>query len=631
MRFNTTRMLLMSVCLLALAIWILRGRSAAPSSPQAATILGIPPDAVVRLGIVAAGYTAECERVHADWFVRRPQPSRANATAVERILRETGRLVAEESITPAQRQSRGLSLDDFGLGAAPRARLRFDDANGRRIDLSVGRELMGILYVRREPGTDVLATSTNLLEAIPASPDDLRERRLLHGDPPSVKRMEIGWAAGGFVQMAKKDGLWRMSQPVKNARLDGAAVGRLLSALFELRALRFLPGVDAQQSGLDEAQAAVRITAWAGEDRGGQKVLLGREIQDRAGEIYAKSGDEDLACAVRKDILDVLTFKPADLRDRMVFPWASGEIGALRFQDGERKLEFALGPAGWQLVEPKSLRTDDAVMEELLGVLSGLKVQNFVDMPEGNPAALGLQDGGRGIELFPVLPEAGGAADRKGSGRLVLLGKQTDDGSGVYARLGDEPQAAILPVAPLRRVLEARYASLGTLEDRGAPPGSNDVEQARSRWIDPLTYCDRVVLEFDPAAINSLTLAKTGEEQAACLDENGKWQAVGAVTGTVANATVKETLAVAARLKALRIEGRHASSPAAFGLDAPQARLSFGFSEGKGIRKTLLFGFLAGADGVYAMIQGQDIVFVLPRKAVGALLRDLVATDAREP
>ena len=36
-------------------------------------------------------------------------------------------------------------------------------------------------------------------------------------------------------------------------------------------------------------------------------------------------------------------------------------------------------------------------------------------------------------------------------------------------------------------------------------------------------------------------------------------------------------------------------------------------------------GFRAGSDGVYAMIQGQDMVFVLPKRLVGGLLRDLVS------
>ena len=42
---------------------------------------------------------------------------------------------------------------------------------------------------------------------------------------------------------------------------------------------------------------------------------------------------------------------------------------------------------------------------------------------------------------------------------------------------------------------------------------------------------------------------------------------------------------------------------------------------------TLLLGFRAGTDGLYAMVQGEDVVFVLPNALAGELTRDLLVPE----
>ena len=52
--------------------------------------------------------------------------------------------------------------------------------------------------------------------------------------------------------------------------------------------------------------------------------------------------------------------------------------------------------------------------------------------------------------------------------------------------------------------------------------------------------------------------------------------------------------------------------------------MTFGLTGASGIQKTVLLGGPCGTNGVYSMIQGQDVVFVLKQEMAQALSRPLV-------
>ena len=52
--------------------------------------------------------------------------------------------------------------------------------------------------------------------------------------------------------------------------------------------------------------------------------------------------------------------------------------------------------------------------------------------------------------------------------------------------------------------------------------------------------------------------------------------------------------------------------------------LTFGLRGEIGIQKSILIGAPSGTNGVYSMIQGQDMVFVLPKTTVDILTNDFL-------
>jgi hypothetical protein len=113
--------------------------------------------------------------------------------------------------------------------------------------------------------------------------------------------------------------------------------------------------------------------------------------------------------------------------------------------------------------------------------------------------------------------------------------------------------------------------------------------------------------------------------------ESGEWGAAGAATQAVNQAVLDDVLALASNLRALRIECHNPRHLESYGLDRTGTTLSFSLSGKEGIQRTLILGFRARMDGVFAMIQGQDVVFVLTNSVAELLTRDLsrpVAQDA---
>jgi hypothetical protein len=96
----------------------------------------------------------------------------------------------------------------------------------------------------------------------------------------------------------------------------------------------------------------------------------------------------------------------------------------------------------------------------------------------------------------------------------------------------------------------------------------------------------------------------------------------------VAGAVVKDVLFHIANLRSIRIESHNPESLAPFGLDQSAVRLTLGLSGDGGIQKTVIMGFRSRTDGIYAMVQGQDVVFVLEKGLADLLSRDLVVPPA---
>ena len=142
--------------------------------------------------------------------------------------------------------------------------------------------------------------------------------------------------------------------------------------------------------------------------------------------------------------------------------------------------------------------------------------------------------------------------------------------------------------------------------------------------IDALAFFDRTILAVPAETVQRISLSRPGVEQSVSRAAGGPWSPAARSQRILDTQRIDDFLSTLANLRALRIEKRNPENLASYGLDAPAATITIGLSGREGIQKSVLIGFRAGTEGVYAMVRGQNVVFVMAMDVAERLSQDLV-------
>lgn len=603
MHLKTTFFLLLVLGVVLGVIWIVGGgREPFDQAPAAEPkLLLIEPEKIAYVSFYRNGKFVECKHEHGQWMIYKPVTARADSSRIHRILAGIEMLPRGETITLAQRQARGLTLNDYGL-SKPRMRMVLGSAD-RRYLVAVGNvsSLKNSVYVQLDHEDEVVATTTNLLDIIPRHVEDIRDTRLIQGSASLVRRLEIKRGLEPWVQLVKEGNEWVIHKPIM-ARAGWMKVSRLLNELFSMVIRQFVSETmaDPVAYGLNEDDAVLQIGVWQEGEKAVDKLVFGKKADEQGAVIYAGRRESSSVFTVSRDRVDALLAVTADLHDPRLYFMAPEKMAWIRIEEGEHALEFCKrGDAGWQIVEPKQWKADSHRMADLISRLNTFRVDKVMDGTPGmdkewdHPARI--------IRVAESCPLTGTltqnvdqvtlnpAGELK---RALWLSPPQSGKEYVLARFEDEP-----------RIYRISASSSSTIS------------------LDPLNYRDYTVLALDPSVIRKITLKKNGKKQIVKCSENGTWTLAFPSAGEVNSGAITNLLAKVVDLKVLRFERSNIKDLAVYGLKEAPASLTFSLSGKEGIQKTLLFGEPSEDLGVYAMFQGQDMVFVLEEKLVDALIQ----------
>jgi hypothetical protein len=617
MNSRTTLGLLLAVCVTGLFILLVERRT--PSTPERAVAAGralpIIPEAVTFVRIEHGDFVVEFRRKPDGWFLVAPVEARARDGSIEHLLGTLETLPRLEVISGADRKKRGLRLQDYNLDEPWATLTLADAADQRQLRIGYGGPLPGVAYLKWNASEEILATTTNILGAVPGNLAGVRDRRLFHGDPARVNVLEITRRGAAPVKLRRRGDEWVFEQPWV-WRANRVQTWRLLERLWTTEAEDFVVdrGADPNAYGLGADDAPLQVTVGMEGAEAGMRVVFGKTSDDTGAEVYAGAGNLESVCAVGREIVDVLSIDAEALRDRRVFRRQGPDVLTVVLQQGERQLELQRKrDAGWFIARPVQCRADDAAVESLVSNITALTVERFLGEADTNVIAAQFSPPGLVIEI-------GGEA------ATSAVPEQAEAAGGV-AGGGLPERLCIGPGDRERARLPARLEGSPTLFEvsRAAVAGISEGDPSRGlSCTDPLIYRDHVMMALDPGSVKTITLAKAGREQAVERMETGEWKPAGSGTGEVQEAAIRDLLAAASSLRALRIEREDAADRHACGLDDSGIALTLGLSGRQGIQKKIIIGGPAGSDGTYAMVQGQDLVFILPRETADRLVRDLI-------
>ena len=617
MSWKPTLWLLAAVFLSALFIVVFEkgtqrvGRPAQADEP----LLGFEPGNVTRIEISTPAYRGELALRNQRWYLTSPVETRADDARVRRIVDALHRTRRHETIPPGIQAQRGLTMASFGL-ETPRGRCVLGYARGQD-ELVLGAEapLGNLVYLRVNSGADVIGATREVESVFPVSPDELRDGAVFPASVARASRIEIKHA-GGFVQLALRGGEWRIQQP-RDARADPARVEGLLRTLKGLQVEDYAGETlaDPVAYGLGPDEAAVQVTVWPEGEPEGLTLTLGKAKQDKPSLVYARISDMAAICSVSKEVLPRLTLNAEGLRDRRLCDADPAAISAITVQDGERKLVLErLTGDGWVITEPIRSRADLPVVGAFLKNLCALQGDALTGEAGTNAAVRLMKEAKLRVSLSekrtssPVAITNGSAVADAGPGRgwSFLVGSDSAGGSGLVYH------------EAVQTVFRVRPADLEKMFQRGDT-------LAQGNGADPLLYMDRGVLDLDGGNVRRLTVAKLGREETLMMDAGGNWNVDSPPGARLIEGAAPALLALGTALQAVRIESISATNSVRYGIDETSPRVTFGLTGTGGIQKTILLGGDDGHNGVYAMVQGQDVVFVLRRTVAEALTRSLVA------
>jgi hypothetical protein len=306
-------------------------------------------------------------RSRATWRALQPPRARIDAEGIRAML---SRLAVATPLRAVSSPALALQL---GLDP-PRAFVAIRNDAGKTFRLDIGDKdpFGGGLFVRADGQVFVLPEE--LATTFANAGTTLRERRIFSASLRRAAAVRIERPNAQTSLVRAKDGRWSLDG---TAPADEHAVLGLLSALAELRALRFLADGegphDLERLGVEPADATLRIDFADDEDDDVQRIALRRT---KTGTLLVASLSGGPVAEVPGTLWTSVARDPSDWRSPYAVRFDDARIGAVRFSRRGKLVLLVRGRGGrWQMLAPRPGYARELAVRELLLGLARLKAE----------------------------------------------------------------------------------------------------------------------------------------------------------------------------------------------------------------------------------------------------------------
>lgn len=583
MKGRSTLVILIGIIVLGLFIWAQESWRANRPSEEARRIrlFNLDPGTLLSIQFAHSNGVVRCIKENGVWMTGDLDGTtgRADEALIQRMITGLNSMGKGTTITEKQLSVRGLDPTEYGFDE-PLATITAVDNQGRRT-WWVGREtpLGEMVYAKTGASENIYTISDRLLTVIPLSTDILRDRVLFPGESAGVRRIEIRGSAG-FMQLVKdpQEG-WRLQQPVA-ARADVKEVDSFIEKLYHFRIEEFVAD-NVSDFSIYGLQGETRQISLGHGDGTSRMLIIGDDIQDKPGFVFARRADDTSVFSLSADVLQLVNVPAERFRNASVLTVPPGSISSIAITHGEEQLSMAYdGSSSWNVTSPVVWEADPKSISDFVTLWVAAVVIEFDVVTNTIPAEWILEFGSVDLGItnrLEILPA-------KGSRDGLLI--RRDDDPAVY-RIN-------LPMLP-------------------------------EGIINPLVYKNRSVWKLDPELIDQVMLHKNGTAQQVIerLEDRSF-----APVGTNGNVRVNEVglSRLMRRLQRVDTPGYITYNPRdldIYGLAEPATELHISLSDSNQLGRVLLLG-RETADGFYSMVKGRDVIFYLEKPVVEILTADLI-------
>lgn len=541
------------------------------------------PDDIREAIVERSGLRAHIIREGPIWRLVEPVDAPADAIEVGRLL-ESLADAAGGALIPAD------ELDDMPPGELgfdpPTARITLVRPGGD-LSFDLGQPLPGgRLYLRLHAAQAYVVVTTNVLAALPASPEALRDRTLFPG-VSDIRQIRVRRPGARIHLVRGEDGQWRITEPIQ-ARADRQAAQRFVEALLTARIRDFVRDdiAVADPYGLDESAIELTVDAGAGAET--RTLRIGRRTDADPTAVYAQRGGTRTVVTIPAVIAWMCLATLEDLRDRRLVPLSPDDVVGWCIERGDVRTRIVRTNDVWTIVEPFVAPADENRVAAFLREWLGTRIDAFADdVPVPSPAIR--------LSWYRLDSTEPLAVSSAPPFMTLLISDTPHDRTSVTLLEGTTTNVVLI---------------------RTKPPGLLSP--------DPLRFRSRILLSVSAERVRGLVLRHGHLEQRVLVSTNGFTTDQGE---PVPPARVEPKLRALEPLRALTLVTDSATEMVSFGLDPPVASLTILDRAETSSSTTLLFG-RSTPDGTYVRIQGRDLVALLDPETAGALLADLIPTTS---
>lgn len=575
-------------------------------------LVSYPLDMVQKITIERGNLYAGLRRHGSDgtWELYSPFPSRVDQSVIARLLDSIENARVMDRIRASEMRRRELTLRDFGF--APAAVCVSIQSNEKTDTFFIGSTVPAVkeVYVRVASMADqVMSISSELMECVPKDLDEIRSRVIVDCDRSRLRILEIKAQGKPFIRLSKESGTWRLTQP-SDLPADDRKVTEMLDALYAVKASQFVwpSATRAEEATVSDSALKTRLELYGlGSDMFLQiaaqesavaepsRLVLGNVVEGSDSFRYVLMPGGQAIATVTNSFVSAFVCTPSDLRDMRLFFERPDKVNRLEIAVEGVLFVVTQQDGVWQIVSPIVGRADQAGVNETLEQL--LRLSAIEVFPTTNilsaasVSTVDTTDGKSRVEMM--------TADGKST--KLLFAPEYVEGNAYYS-------AGVADRSMIYR-LEAHSVPLALLHAHAA-----------------LTLYDRTIFTFTNNSIQRISAKlPSGVTETVFRDKEGTWRLENA-TGVLAVEEMTQRLSLLSTLSADRVEKPFAmpSDVDAYGLTSPWMEVSVSVEAGDAIRKTLLIGSETSEGARYAMVRGQDLVFVLEAKTVELLSKSLI-------
>jgi hypothetical protein len=574
---KTTGMLFISAVLLGAFIWFFERDSEDSRGHELRNrkIFAAYPADISWIRMERGDMTIECTRTAGTWRMSQPVDAPVNNAVVEKMIAGMANVERGEMIAAETMQERNLTSSDYGFDE-PRATITFRNNRGIFTWL-IGRDapLGDTLYIMAADSRDIISVPRTLLNLIPEDPAWIRDRTLFQTTAASVRGIDLRRNTGGFIQLRQtEENRWIMQQPFAGDA-DRLQVHKLIDLASAATIQDFIldEPADLTVYGLEEPDMELSLID---QNERSQTLLIGKSTTDRPEVRYAKWVDNSSILTVSSDWVAEFELDSTLLRSRSFLHEPSARISQISIVTANTHIDLLRTNNLWKITRPALWNAEPEAVQLLLETLESGSVEKFIDNPDD------AQTEQTGHPQWTI---------RLTAGRRTRTLRINPSGDRLIVQRDEESSLCI-----------------------------TDSFLFDSQLADPLFYRSRTLLQINPPQIKSIEL-ETAENKYKVEKTEDRFS-----TADPAQTLDSEALTeLTAQLIHLRTEQFVAFNPESlqpYGLELPTAQLTVTLDSTNTLGQVILFGKTA-ADGRYAMLRGQPVVFVLPEKTAEILTRKL--------